>query len=265
MDAPPETGDLNHPLAVAFHRRGAPQPMMRVLSKPTLLVTEFLSDWPDLVLSASLPRDNAYIVTLHLRGRPKGAMQVEGRWLQPRNFTGGNAGIVDLRMQLVSEYAGPFHYLSFYLTQAALDAVADDSDSPRIGELHHQPAVGIADPVVRHLLDKAPRAARAVFTSLERHRLRLRICQPEPLHPDIHACNGREPRDVAPSATRLKSARLSWWAVRARGTSRTFARRRDDQAMAPSLSARGFPVVRGLLCRAAAKVIRTSRTEGGHG
>jgi AraC family transcriptional regulator len=142
----------NHPFAVAFRNRGAPQPTMRILNKPGLLVTEFLSDQPELVLSARLPRDDAYILTLHLRGRPKGAMQAEGRWLRPSNFPAGNAGIVDLRMDLFSEYAGPFHYLSFYMPQKSFDAVAEDMGSPRVTELHHQPGVGFADPVVRHLL-----------------------------------------------------------------------------------------------------------------
>lgn len=150
MASGPPTG--NHPLAVAFRDRGIREPRMRILNRSGLLVTEFLSDQPDLVLSANLPRDNAYILTLHLRGRPRGAMQAEGRWLQPRNFHAGNAGIVDLRMQLSSEYAGPFHYLSFYMPQKNLDAVADDAESPRVRELHHEPGVGFADPVVRHLL-----------------------------------------------------------------------------------------------------------------
>src|ERR1700674_282165 len=79
-------------------------------------------------------------------------MAAEGRWIQPKNFQGGNAGIVDLRMKQVSEYAGPFHYLSFYLTREALDAVADDAGSPRIGDLHYRPGIGFSDPVLRHLL-----------------------------------------------------------------------------------------------------------------
>lgn len=152
MIAKTPTGNAAHPLADAFRRQNAPHPLMRILRKPSLLVTEFMSDQPNLVLNATLPRDNAYVVTLHLRARPKGAMAAEGRWIQPENFHGGNAGIVDLRMKLESEYAGPFHYLSFYLTRDALDSVADDAGSPRIGDLRHRPGVGFSDPVARHLL-----------------------------------------------------------------------------------------------------------------
>lgn len=42
--------------------------------------------------------------------------------------------------------------MSFYLTREALNAVADDTRSPRIGDLHYRPGVGFSDPVLRHLL-----------------------------------------------------------------------------------------------------------------
>ncbi len=152
MIAKKPTGSAAQALAEAFRRHDAPQPMLRILRKSALLVSEFMSDRADVVLSATLPRDNDYVVTLHLRARPKGAMAAEGRWIQPENFHAGNAGIVDLRMKLASEYAGPFHYMTFYLTREALDAVADDAGSPRIVDLRHRPGVGFSDPVVRHLL-----------------------------------------------------------------------------------------------------------------
>jgi AraC family transcriptional regulator len=126
--------------------------MMRMLTKSTLLVSEFESAERDLVLSGTLPRDDAYVLTLHLRNRPAGAMAAEGRWIQPKNFHAGSFGIVDLRLKLVSEYAGPFHYVSFYLTRRALEELADDAGWPRIGDLRHRLGVGIPDPVVRHLL-----------------------------------------------------------------------------------------------------------------
>jgi AraC family transcriptional regulator len=147
-----ETSNARHPLASAFRDEGVSQPRLRVLSRSSLLVTEFKSDQRDLVISGTVPRDDAYVVTLHLRARPKGAMCAEGRWIEPENFQPGNAGLVDLRMKLVSEYAGPFHYLSFYLKRKALDGVADDAGVQRVGDLRYRPAIGFSDPVVRHLL-----------------------------------------------------------------------------------------------------------------
>jgi len=137
---------VDHPLADAFRGRGALEPALRVLRKSSLLVTEFKSNARDGVVTGTVPKDDAYVVTLHLRERPSGAMCAEGRWIQPENFGVGNAGMVDLRMELMSEYAGPFHYLSFYLTRQALDGVADDAGVRRVRELRHQLGVGFSDP-----------------------------------------------------------------------------------------------------------------------
>jgi AraC-like DNA-binding protein len=141
-----------NPLEGAFCQGNAVQPSMRVLRRSSLQVSEIWSDHRDLVVRGTVPRDDAYVVTLHLRDRPRGAMAAESRWLQTRNFQAGNCGIVDLRMHLESEYAGAFHYLSFYLTRAALDAATEDAGAPRVGDLRHQPGVGVSDPVVWHLL-----------------------------------------------------------------------------------------------------------------
>jgi len=126
---------------------------MRILRRSTLQVTEFRSDDRNLAATARVPRDDAYVVALHLRDRPRGVMAAEGRWLETRNFSAGNAGIVDLRMKLESEHAGAFHFLAFYLTREALDSLADDVESPRVGDLQYQLGVGFSDPVVRHLLE----------------------------------------------------------------------------------------------------------------
>jgi AraC family transcriptional regulator len=140
-----------HPLTGAF-RLEEPGPAIRTLRTSTLAVTEIMSRQRDVSITGRVPNDDAYVVTLHLRRRPPGSMMAEGRRLRAENFPSGNAGIVDLRMQLVSEYAGPFHFISIYLTRKALDAFVDDAGGPRVGDLRHTPGVGFADPVVRHLL-----------------------------------------------------------------------------------------------------------------
>jgi AraC family transcriptional regulator len=126
--------------------------MLRLLRKPSLFVTEIWSGHRDLIVRGTVPRDDAYLVTLHLRDRPPGEMIAEGRSVEAKGFHAGNAGLVDLRMRLHSEYAGPFHYVSFYLTRKALDLVADEAGRPRIVDLRHRTGAGFSDPVIRHLL-----------------------------------------------------------------------------------------------------------------
>jgi len=152
MGAELPSAEAAHPLEEAFGHPSVPRPSMRVLRRSTLHVTEFRSDDRNLAVTATVPRDDAYVVALHLRDRPRGVMAAEGRWLETKNFRAGNAGIVDLRMKLESEHAGAFHFLAFYLTREALDAVADDVESRRVGDLRYQLGVGFSDPVVQHLL-----------------------------------------------------------------------------------------------------------------
>lgn len=164
MSAAPTSGRPASPLEGAFREGNAAQPSMRVLRRSSLQVSEIWSDRRDLVVRGTVPRDDAYVVTLHLRDRPRGSMAAESRWLHARNFHAGNCGMVDLRLHLESEYAGPFHYLSFYLRREALDAVTDEAGSPRIGDLRHEPGVGMSDPVVRNLLTSlAPTLGRPSF------------------------------------------------------------------------------------------------------
>ncbi|MCP3098414.1 AraC family transcriptional regulator [Myxococcus sp. K15C18031901] len=124
----------------------------RVLQCSNLVVGEFRSDAPNGLITGAVPRDDAYVLTLHLRERPAGAMRAENRWIQPRNFHAGHAGIVDLRSTLTSEYDGPFHYVSIYLKRKTLGAYAEDAGAQTLDDLRHQPGVGFSDPVVRHLL-----------------------------------------------------------------------------------------------------------------
>ena len=55
----------------------------------------------------------------------------------------------------------PFHSVHFYFPRAALDAIADDTDAPRIADLRYQPGKGTDDPVMRGLTS-------ALYPTLER-------------------------------------------------------------------------------------------------
>ena len=151
MTAAPADSEENR-LTQAFRRDEGPSPSIRALRTASLSVTEIWSEQTNLVFTGTVPRDDAYVITLHLRDRPKGAMRAEGSYIQPKNFRAGNAGIVDLRMRLVSEYAGPFHYLSCYLPHTTLEKVIAEAGIARPCELRHRPGVGYTDTVVRHLL-----------------------------------------------------------------------------------------------------------------
>jgi AraC family transcriptional regulator len=144
--------DVENSLVRAFDENRGPQPTTKILRTPSLVVSEIVSNHQNLVIRGSVPQDDAYVLTLHLRDRPAGAICAEGRWNKPENFSAGNAGIVDLRLRLMSEYAGPLHCMSFYLKRDVLDRAADEAEAPRVTDLRHRPGLGFNDPVVRHLL-----------------------------------------------------------------------------------------------------------------
>jgi AraC family transcriptional regulator len=144
--------EVERSLARAFGDNRGPQPTTKILRTPNLLVSEIRSDHEDTVVRGAIPQDDAYVLTLHLRNRPAGGISAEGRWNKPENFAAGNAGIVDLRMKLMSEYAGPLHCMSFYLKREVLNREADEAEAPRIVDLRHRAGQGFSDPIVRHLL-----------------------------------------------------------------------------------------------------------------
>ena len=44
-----------------------------------------------------------------------------------------------------------FHFLAFYLPRAALDAIADNANAPRIRDLSYEPGAGVNDVTISHL------------------------------------------------------------------------------------------------------------------
>jgi AraC-like DNA-binding protein len=62
----------------------------------------------------------------------------------------GQVDFHDLKRDPVAVLDKPYHNLFFYLPRCALDAIAEDADAPRIGELNHGP-VAIDDATISSL------------------------------------------------------------------------------------------------------------------
>lgn len=156
-------------LGNAFRMPRAPVLMTRVLQKSTLAVTELKCDQPGFGRTASIPRENAWLVALQLRACPDHDLYFDGRLTRPENYVQGVTSIYDLRSDPVADIRDPYHSLMFYLPRMALDTIAVESGAPRVGDLHHQPGVSIHDPVVRQLLSALlpamsnPAAAHPLF------------------------------------------------------------------------------------------------------
>ena len=111
----------------------------RVLRTADMAVTETRCDDPVPGLSHSIQREDAYLVALTLRDFPNRQYWEDGRQMPVCDLRIGQVDFHDLRRDPVALLDKPYHDLFFYLPRSALDAIADDADAPRIGDLNHKP------------------------------------------------------------------------------------------------------------------------------
>ena len=111
----------------------------RVLRTADMAVTETRCDDPVLGLSHSIQREDAYLVALTLRDFPNRQYWEDGRQMPVCDLRTGQVDFHDLKRDPVALLDKPYHDLFFYLPRCALDAIADDADAPRIGDLNHKP------------------------------------------------------------------------------------------------------------------------------
>ena len=122
----------------------------RILRTADMAVTETRCDDPTPGLSHSIQREDAYLVDLTLRDFPNRQYWEDGRQMPVCDLRTGQVVFHDLRRDPVAFLDKPYHELFFYLPRGALNAIADDADAPRIGDLNYRP-VGIDDSTISGL------------------------------------------------------------------------------------------------------------------
>jgi AraC family transcriptional regulator len=126
-------------LAERLRIEQAPAILSRVLRTADMAVTETRCDCPTQEMSASIQREDAFLITLTLRYYPSREYWEEGRLASVSDIRVGQTCIHDLKSDPVARLDQPYHVLFYYLPRAALNAIADDAEAPRIGELNHGP------------------------------------------------------------------------------------------------------------------------------
>ena len=137
-------------LAERLHIDAAPAVVTRVLAAADMAATETRRDSCVPVLSGSFQREDAFLVTLTLRDYPHREYWEDGRLVSVCDVRAGQTCIHDLKRDPVARLDKPHHVLFFYLPRGALDAISDDANAPRVGDLNHKP-VGIDDATVSNL------------------------------------------------------------------------------------------------------------------
>jgi hypothetical protein len=137
-------------LAERLHIEQAPVILSRVLRTADMAVSETRCDVPAQELNGSFQREDAFLVTFSLRDFPNREYWEEGRLISVSDVRAGQTCIHDLKRDPVARLDKPYHVLFFYLPRGALDAIADDTDARRIGDLNYKP-VAIDDATITGL------------------------------------------------------------------------------------------------------------------
>jgi AraC family transcriptional regulator len=129
----------------------APAVVTRALCNADLAVTEIRCDNPPMEMSGAFQREDAFVITLHLRDRPNHEYWEDGRRALVCDFRAGEICLHDLKRDPSALLDKPYHTLFFYLPRAALDAIADEANVPRIRDLSYKPGAAVNDATISSL------------------------------------------------------------------------------------------------------------------
>jgi AraC family transcriptional regulator len=132
-------------LGEALQVENAPAIVTRALRTADIAVTEIRCDNPRLEMSSPIQQEDAFLVALHLRESPNREYWEDGRRASVCDLRVGESCLHDLRRSPTALFDKPYHSLAFYLPRAALDAIADDTNAPRIRDLSYEPGAGVND------------------------------------------------------------------------------------------------------------------------
>jgi AraC family transcriptional regulator len=145
------TGAYGRSLGAKLGAEDAPSIVTRSLHATEIAVTEICVHRPTGRLSDPIPRVDAYMICLMLRDIPNNAYWEEGRQVSAYSLRAGEVTIHDLRREPLAVIDKPIHSLLCYIPSAALNALADQANVPRISELRYKPGLGLWDETIKHV------------------------------------------------------------------------------------------------------------------
>ena len=138
-------------LGERFQVENAPAIVTRALRTADMAVTEIRCDSPPPEMCGPIQQEDAFLVGLHLRDFPNREYWEGGRRAPVCDVRAGESFFHDLKRDPTARYHKPYHSLVFYLPRAALDAIADDANAPRIRDLSYEPGAGVNDVTISGL------------------------------------------------------------------------------------------------------------------
>jgi AraC family transcriptional regulator len=129
----------------------APAIVTKTLRKAEIAVTEIRCDDQLPTMTRPVQQEDAYLIGLILRDFPRRLYWEEGRQTPVCDLRAGDTCIHDLKRDPASFLEKPHHELFFYLSRAALNAIADDAGTPRVGDLDCRQAAAVNDATIAGL------------------------------------------------------------------------------------------------------------------
>jgi AraC family transcriptional regulator len=146
-----EIGAYGQRLGETFHLADAPAFVTRTLQMTEIAVTQIKCDAANNGLTAPLPNEDAFLVTLQVRECPEHELWIDDRPVQTAPLAAGVTCIYNLRRNPIACSISPFHGVHFYLPRSAVDAIIDIEGTGRLDDFDNNPGVGVDDPAIRGL------------------------------------------------------------------------------------------------------------------
>jgi AraC family transcriptional regulator len=138
-------------LGKALRVENGPAIVTRALRTADMAVTEIRCDKALPEMCGPIQREDAFLVTLHLSDSRNREYWEDGRRASACDLQAGESCLHDLKRAPAALPDKAFRSLAFYLPRAALDAIADDADAPRIRDLSYKPGAGVNDVTISGL------------------------------------------------------------------------------------------------------------------
>ena len=143
-------GVYGRALSDRFHLEDqAPAFVTKTLKRAEIAVTHLQCRRPNQGLTDPIPVEDAYLVGFHFEDCLDHELWVDGKAVKKLPFLKGQTCFYDLRTNPIAYMRSTSNCLMFYLPRSTFNAIADESDTPRIEDLQHPPGVGADDPVMQ--------------------------------------------------------------------------------------------------------------------
>jgi AraC family transcriptional regulator len=126
-------------------------PVIQTIQNNSLAATRCRRDVAFDAITNLLPREDAYMIVMQIRGKNARELWLDGRPIKTEPLHAGGVVFHDLRQSPQFFFHDSFDSVNYFLRRNTLDIIAEDAGAPRISDLQFIPGVGVMDHVVAEL------------------------------------------------------------------------------------------------------------------